>query len=281
MVRLGSISYVNSLPVDWGLVSGAVPMEGDVISGAPSELNRLMEWGELDVSPVSAICYARNSSRWLLLPDFSISSESGIRSVILLSRVPMERLNGRKIITTGEGETTPALLTVLLKEAHGIKNVHLCLGDPEKDFFLRGAEAAACLLIGDWALREAHRKGRFRVYDLSQKWRLWARCPFVFAVWAVRNEFYENNKRRVAETKEVLIRSRAWGQDHPDEVMNEALRRTGIGQAPLAVYYRKLRYDFGADLVGGMRRFFDMAYRQGLLGEPVKLRFAAAPASAA
>ena len=52
MIRLGRISYVNMAPVFYRL-------ETDVqeVQGVPTELNRRLLAGELDVAPISSIEY--------------------------------------------------------------------------------------------------------------------------------------------------------------------------------------------------------------------------------
>ena len=63
MVRLGRISYVNMAPVFYRLDA-----EVEEIQGVPTELNRRVLAGELDVAPISSIEYARNADRLRLLP---------------------------------------------------------------------------------------------------------------------------------------------------------------------------------------------------------------------
>ena len=56
MIRLGRISYVNMAPVFFRL-------EHDVeeVAGVPTELNRLLIAGEIDLAPISSIEYARHA----------------------------------------------------------------------------------------------------------------------------------------------------------------------------------------------------------------------------
>ena len=56
--RLGRISYVNMAPVFYRLEA-----EVEEIQGVPTELNRRVLAGELDVAPISSIEYARNADR--------------------------------------------------------------------------------------------------------------------------------------------------------------------------------------------------------------------------
>src|SRR5205807_9197396 len=83
MVKLGRISYVNMAPVFYRL--GA---EVEEIQGVPTELNRRLLAGELDLAPISSIEYARNADRLRLLPRWSVRSAGAVDSVQLACRKP-------------------------------------------------------------------------------------------------------------------------------------------------------------------------------------------------
>src|SRR5229473_1295094 len=117
MVKLGRISYVNMAPVFYRL--GA---EVDESTGVPTELNRRLLAGELDVAPISSIEYARNAERLRLLPRLCVSSEGAVDSIQLVSRVPLERI--RSVAITPESATSVVLTKVLVPEA-----VHVPLGE--------------------------------------------------------------------------------------------------------------------------------------------------------
>ena len=56
MIRLGRISYVNMAPVFHRL-----EYEVEEVVGVPTELNRMLLDGQVDVAPISSIEYARNA----------------------------------------------------------------------------------------------------------------------------------------------------------------------------------------------------------------------------
>lgn len=68
MLRVGRIRYINCYPVYGAIDRGIVPLAGTLVNGVPTDLNRLMAAGELDVSVVSAVEYARDATKLLLLP---------------------------------------------------------------------------------------------------------------------------------------------------------------------------------------------------------------------
>jgi len=54
-VRVGRIPYVNCYPVYGAIDRGAVALDGTLVTGVPSALNRRMAEGLLDISVVSAV----------------------------------------------------------------------------------------------------------------------------------------------------------------------------------------------------------------------------------
>src|SRR5881396_1993910 len=85
-MRVGRIGYINCYPVYGAIDRGLVPLAAELVTGTPSELNDLLAAGELDVSVVSAVEYARQARHYILLPDLAISCDGAVRSVALFSR---------------------------------------------------------------------------------------------------------------------------------------------------------------------------------------------------
>ncbi len=261
-IRLGSIRFINSLPVDLGILTGEVPFDGEIIRDYPSSLNRALAAGEIDAGPVSSLHYAENASNLVLIDGFSISSHSGVQSVLLFSRRPIADLDGKRIALTPSGKSTPLLLKILLQQHWNVQPLYVPLDGP--GFDLGNHEAA--LLIGDEALVAANvPHGYPFVYDLAEEWVAWTRLPFVFALWAVRKDFYRENPDGVKEIECALRMSREWGKRHMDRILDTAEQATGLSQKILSGYFDGLRYDFEDDLVSGFSRYVECARRLGAL----------------
>src|SRR5204862_3203384 len=110
VIRLGRISYVNMAPVFYRLEA-----EVEEIAGVPTELNRMLLAGELDLAPISSIEYARNADRLRILPRLCVSSEGAVDSIQLVSRKPLEQV--RTVAVTPESATSVVLVHVLLPAA--------------------------------------------------------------------------------------------------------------------------------------------------------------------
>lgn len=97
-LRIGRIPYINCYPVYGAIDRGLIRIDADLVDGVPTALNAMIAAGKLDVSVVSAVEYARESRRYLLLPDLAISCDGPVRSVMLFSKRPATELSGRRVL---------------------------------------------------------------------------------------------------------------------------------------------------------------------------------------
>ncbi len=255
MIRLGRISYVNMAPVFHRLNA-----EVEEIQGVPTELNRMLLDGHLDLAPISSIEYARHASSLRILPRMCVSSEGAVDSIQLVSRVPFPQI--RSIAVTPESATSVVLAKVLLPHAE-----HLPLEE-------EGADAK--LLIGDAALRSAFEDPTPH-YDLGKLWLDKTGLPMVFAVWAAPEPVAEG----VAELEHALVSSVRLARAEPQVLAFEASERYGYPPGYLARYFEKLRYSFGPRERAGFYTFLEMARDVGELEHVPELRFVSPSATAA
>jgi chorismate dehydratase len=261
-VRVGRIPYVNCYPVYGAIDRAVVPLDASLVSGVPSELNHMMARGQLDVSVVSAVEYAREAPRYLLLPDLAITSDGPVRSVLLLARRPAEELDGARVLLTRSSMTSVALVRLLFEHVWRAAP-EFAAGDAEfTDVARSGAQAhEARLVIGDAALllRARLRRGRGAtapypyVYDLGEEWKRWTGLPFVFAVWvAQRSTPVADSLRAHAR----LIESRDWGLRHLDQLAAQAAAAAGVALRVCTEYLSGLDYGLSYKHLAGLTDFF-------------------------
>src|SRR5215467_126362 len=152
-MRVGRIPYINCYPVYGGIDRKAVSMGGELVDGVPTVLNRAMAQGELDVSVISAVEYARDATKYLLLPDLSICSDGPVRSVVLFSKRPAAELQGRRVLVSKSSMTSVALLELLFENVWDAKPAFVPSNAELADVARFGEEEHdARLVIGDAAL---------------------------------------------------------------------------------------------------------------------------------
>src|SRR5438046_6516944 len=114
-MKIGRIPYITCYPVYGAIDLGVVQLDAGLVDGVPTELNRRMSVSELDISVVSAVEYARDAERYLLLPDLAISCDGPVRSVMLFSKRPAGELTSRNVIVSRSSMTSVALLELLFE----------------------------------------------------------------------------------------------------------------------------------------------------------------------
>ncbi len=264
-LRLGRIEFLNVLPLYYPLEAGMTPHDFEVIQGPPAMLNELAARGELDISVVSSIEYARNAERYFLLPDLSISCNGPVGSVIFLSREPIENLAGKKIMLTTQSHTSVALLRMLFLLRFGIE-VEFESGSASAAL-ARGELPLALLTIGDEALRlRTHESYPYRM-DLGEAWRSWTGLPFVFATWVIQRKSVEEWNGHLESAINSLFLAKKWGCSHIDVICREAAKRGPLDYDQLQEYYRGLGYNLDAGEQAGLRLFFSRLVEIGEIRE--------------
>src|SRR5512136_1522979 len=119
-MKLGYIDYLNCYPFYYHMFEKKAVADIKILPDYPSNLNRMMLNGDLDMSPISAGAYPDIADRAVLLPDFCLSSLGYVGSVNLISKVPIEELDGRSIGVTSASATSVALMKILLGRFYGL-----------------------------------------------------------------------------------------------------------------------------------------------------------------
>ena len=262
-VRLGRIPWINTFPVYGAIDRGLVRVNAEIVSGTASELNDLLAAGELDVSVVSAVEYARNAAAYHLLPDLAISCDGPVRSVKLFSRRPVTELDQATVLLTASSRTSVLLLELLCRHRWKVTPRFATVRAEAVDLTSLGEfPHDAVLVIGDAALLLAA-SGRYPVEaDLGQEWKEWTGLPFVFAVWAARRQTDPEVAQAIHQS---LLESRTWGLDHLDELAEAAAKATGLAPAVCRHYFDDLDYRLSYRHLAGLTDFFRRLAQDGLV----------------
>lgn len=259
--RLGIVDYTNVAPLHWGLLehpggSGGLEAEGatrradpvassdpfrvELYRGVPTDLNRRLRDGEIDLTLISSIEFLRHRAELTALPDFSIATLGPVYSVMLFHRRPWDQLAGARIAVSTDSATSVALLQVLLA-ADGI-DAELVPMAPDLAAMLADCDAA--LLIGDAALEEGVHEREIDGHtplrtDLGEAWYARTRLPFTFAVWASRKD-RPPSQRLVAE----LRAARERGLGHLQAVSAVEADKRNLSPVVVQRYLSNFRYYF-------------------------------------
>lgn len=250
--RLGIVSYTNVAPLHWRLD----PWDEDghrarFVHGVPSELNRALLDGDIDLTLISSVEFLRHRDRLTALPDFGVATLGPVHSVTLFHRPDWRGLHGARIAVSTDSATSVELLRLLL-ERDGV-DAELVPHAPDLDAMLAGHDGA--LLIGDAALVEGVSRREIdghvpRMTDLGEAWYRRTRLPFTFAVWASPAD-----KPPSARLIAKLRAAREDGLGHLAEVAAEAADHVGVAPQTMLRYLANFRYHLAPPDRDGLAAF--------------------------
>jgi chorismate dehydratase len=261
-VRIGAVSYLNARPLTHGLERGLGGDRVRLSTATPAVLADRLAADELDVALLPVVELARMPDLELV-PGLGIVTFGACRSVLLLSRGPVETIDS--IALDPDSRTSNALARVLLADVWG-RRPEVVAGGPDLAAGLDRADAA--VRIGDKALFEPVPPG-LHVRDLGEVWTEWSGLPFVFAAWAARPGVVDRDLYR------VLHASRREGAREIERIAL-AFEWGGKSRPSVARDYltRNIRFRLGAEELFAMGRFFDAAARLGVIDAAPVIRLA-------
>lgn len=252
-VRIGMVNFINTAALYEVWKETVNRPNWRVVEAPPAELNRMLLAGDLDLGFVSSLEYAEHPEHYQLLADLSISSTGAVGSVFLFSELPPERLNGERVGLSVQSKTSNALIKIILEDFYGVlPHYHL----PAKG-------CRAVLAIGDQALR-LKQEGQFPFHiDLGEVWQRHTGLPFVFAVWAAREEFCQSHGESLLEIHQELKRCVRQGRAHLAEISRLVAPRVPMAAAACLAYLQGIELDLGADKIRGLTLFCEHLIRRG------------------
>ena len=268
--KVGHIQFLNCLPLYYGLVKSEALLDLELIKGMPTELNNLLINGKLDISPISSIEYARHHKSLVLFPEFTVSSDGEVKSILLVSRSPIENLSGKKVALTTTSATSQVLVKLILCRGYEVEPEYItCQPDLGKML----AEAEAALLIGDIALKHYLDRQGMYLYDLGAEWKKLTGKKMVYAVWAVNRSFAEAQHTLNEHVFEIFKTSMDYSMDHLPEIAEYAARWEPFSPFFLMDYFRSLRFTFDKEYQEGLLHFYKLAEEIGAIEEVPELEF--------
>jgi chorismate dehydratase len=268
--KVSAISYLNTAPLMWDFEHTPPPELRDNFTidyTVPALCAEALRAGEADIGIIPVITAARIAGL-VLLPEVAIASRGPVRSILLVSRRPIEEI--RSIAVDTSSRSSAAMLEILLRNYFG-GGRQLRPMAPSLDTMLDACDAG--LLIGDAALT-ASIDGLYS-YDLGELWREKTGLPFVYAVWAARKAAMEENKPPLPLSA-IFRRSRDRGlePENLSAIAREWAPRLALEEAEIVRYLRQnIHYTLDAECRAGMARYFELAAECGVIERPPELEF--------
>lgn len=267
-LRISAISYLNTAPLMWDFEHGNAGQNFDISYTLPSGCARALAEGTADVGIIPAAAYTQISGL-RVLPDVAIASRREVRSILLVSKMPIE--NVRTVALDTSSMTSVALTKVLFEKWLGGGRTFNPMA-PNIDQMLASHDAG--LVIGDPALKID--RSRYHTLDLAEEWIRHTGKPFVFAFWAVRSE-------ALAETDPALDLPMifAGSRDHGlqpasiGQIVREWAPKLSLGENETRTYLTEnIHYQLDAGCLDGLQLFYRYAAEIGALQAAPELQFA-------
>lgn len=271
-IRFGQVEYLNTLPVFYALEEGLLAFDGKLIKGSPAVLNKMFLAGQLDITSISSIEYARNIDQCLILPDLSVSGDGPVKNALLFSKIPVTELEGKKVCLTDSSATSAALLKVLFDHYYHLE-ANFMARQPDLDTMMARGDGA--LLIGDDALRADLRVKQenlpYYVTDLGEIWKQFTGEPMVYTLWVIRRDFAKENQEVVGILHNQLLEAQGYINVNLISILEKSRRRSGLPLDILAEYYKAIENGFTEQHKKALLTFYDYCYKSGLIEERVRL----------
>jgi chorismate dehydratase len=271
-LRISAISYLNTAPLMWDFGHGdAGSSEArsafDISYTIPSQCAASLREGSADIGIIPAAAYA-SIPDLAILPGVAIASRRAVRSILLASKVPLEKIETVALDTSSM--TSVALTKVLFSRWWGGGRAFTAMA-PDIERMLDQCDAG--LVIGDPALKID--RSRYITYDLAEEWIRLTGRPFVFAFWAVRQAALKDLPRNL-DLAAVFQESRDHGllPESLDRIAREWAPRLGLSGEQVKSYLTEnIHYSFDPDCLEGLQVFYQYARECGALPSVPQLFF--------
>jgi chorismate dehydratase len=251
MPRVCAVSYLNTVPLVWGMLHGYGPDDGkdafDLRFALPSACSDQIASGDADIGIVPVIEMARQKLEYF--PGTGIACHGPVRSILLISKVPFRQI--RTLATDSGSRTSVQLARIILTEKFGV--TPRLISRPA-DLATMLGEADAALLIGDAALRVDPEKLPFETLDLGGEWVSMTGLPMVFAVWAGRTDAVQPSLTN------AFNHSCRYGLAHIDDIVRSESVTRGFPEALVREYLTShIVFELGARDYAGLETFLERA----------------------
>lgn len=238
-LRIGTVPYLNVEPLIRGLAEADSGVE--LIAAVPRRLAAMLASGSIEAGIVPIAEVLRREG-WRVVPGLCIGCDGPVWSVQLVSKVPPQSITS--LLLDCSSMTSVLLGQVILRECYNvIPKTTLSTAPPRADMDFAADPHDAFIFIGDEAMRLPPEAFSHRI-DLGEAWKQLTGLPFVFAVWATREERIrargEAGRERIHRIITVLHEAARRGGDELDRVCEEAARRHDFPEPVVRRYLREI-----------------------------------------
>jgi chorismate dehydratase len=266
-LRISAISYLNTAPLMWDFEHTDSGSDFDISYTVPSQCAAALQHGSADIGIIPAAAYATIADL-LILPGVAIASKQAVGSILLVSKVPVERI--QTVAVDSSSLTSVSLLQILFTKWWGGSRPFTTTA-PDIERMLEQHDAG--LVIGDPALKVD--RSRYFTYDLAEEWIRLTGRPFVFAFWAVRQAALKDLSPTL-DLASIFQESRDHGlqAENLERIAKEWAPRMDLSESDIKSYLsQNIHYYLDSACLDGMQLFFRYAEECSVLPAAPRLNF--------
>jgi chorismate dehydratase len=266
-LRISAISFLNTAPLMWDFEHSEAGARFDISYTLPSQCAAALANGTADIGIIPAAAYTTVADL-VVLPGVAIASRRPVRSILLVSKVPLEKIQTVALDTSSL--TSVALTKLLFAKWWGGAKKFTPMA-PDVDAMLQAHDA--CLVIGDPALKLD--RSRYFTWDLAEEWIRLTAKPFVFAFWALRRLAWQE-QARVTDLADIFQRSRDHGLEPGNlrRIAQEWAPRVSLSEVEIRRYLTEnIHYSLDPECLEGLQLFYRYAAEIGALPTAPELTF--------
>src|SRR5882724_1873256 len=266
-LRVSAISYLNTAPLMWDFEHVGSGSDFDISYTLPSRCAAALHDGSADIGIIPAAAYATIGDL-LILPGVAIASKQAVRSMLLVSKFPVARI--QSVTLDYSSLTSVALLQILFTKWWGGRRPFTTMA-PDVERMFKQHDAG--LVIGDPALKVD--RSRYFTYDLAEEWIRLTGRPFVFAFWAVRQAALKDLSPTL-DLASIFQESRDHGvqAENLERIARDWAARMELNESDIKSYLtQNIHYYLDSACLDGVRLFFRHAEECGILPAAPRLNF--------
>ena len=257
MLKIGWIDFLNTMPFNFEKAGFKLSFDYELVKGVPSSLNKLLREGKIDIGIISSAEYLENYNNYLILPDVSISAQGKVFSVSIFSNMKLEETE--EIYLTKASKSSRYLTKIVFEKFLNKKVIYKELENIENE--------NPVLLIGDNAILY---RDKFKyAYDLSEIWYEYTKLPFVFALWVVRKEVFNERIEEVKELLNTLKKAKAQILSNLDLFLKDV----NIGKDFAKFYLSNIDYSLSEKHIKGLEKLSKYLLEMEYLKEKPVINF--------
>jgi chorismate dehydratase len=259
--RISMVDRLEFQPLLYGFKSQLIKHPFELIYTDPVASARCLREGEVELSLIPSIEYARSKETWNIVPDICLACSANVVNVQLFFKKGLRDL--KKIAVDDQAASSATLLKIIMREKFMMNPDYV---EMPADLNQMLSRADAALVTGDQAL-EYYRQNQNRL-DLNEEWIDLAGLPFIYSFWAGREFTVTRDDIR------LIVKSFDLGQRNMEQICKEYAAQH---ESDWIFYHdfltKNISYAFSDKEKEGLLEFYNYAFFFGFIDYIPELHF--------